>query len=312
MLGLPSLEEKMQQMKGAGVGGAPRRPGAPPRRPTDRGGYVSTDLLTPAVTVVKAANEVAKGIVDYAVRDLVDRVRRYGTPSARQTADLAEAAINTGKAALGKLTPELTQALKLTGGGISPGLHRAILSLQRVTRVPGKSYGISRIVDAVEGRAVALTATERQIVDALQKLTEATGAMLRANGVQQQDASGKWNLFSPTPGGKAWLRHMTPEGYGIVMKGPGSPGWNEFASAISDLNHIPRATVESTLRDVRDDLLGEGPDGSFRRINAEFTRQWKRVPTHLFVKNDVLPIFQTFPYSYAKSMAENTAARSGS
>ena len=301
-MGMPSLEEQAKKMR--------------PRRDKPGGSSFTTYSLfappiEPLVTAAKAGGEVARFVIDNAVRDLVDRVRQKGTPSAKRAADLGDKAVNTAKAALGKLSPELHRALIVTGGGVNPARHKALASLQRVTRPSGKNYGVARLVDAVEGRLATLSPAEKQIVQAIQRLTQATGKMLNANGVQQQDAAGNWKVFTPTPGGKAFLRHPTPEGFGIVMRGPASPGWREMVEAISDLNHIPQAAVGKSLKDVREGMLGEGPDGSFRRVNAEFTRQWKQVPTHLYINGDEVPVLQTFPFLYAKGIAESTAARVG-
>jgi hypothetical protein len=305
-MGLKPLDE---QVSGAMKPPTKLRP-QPPQGRGRQGGFASTGFAAPVGIVLKAGHETGKFVVDNGIRDLVDRVRQYGTPAAKDAADLAEKSINTAKAALGKLSPVLDRALKLTGAGVSPTLHKALASVQKVNRPVGKNYGVCRIVDLVEGRSAPATAAERAVVDAIRKLTDATGQMLHANGVQQQGPEG-WQVFNYIPGGKVFLRHYTSEGFGILMRGPAAPGWKELVDGIAEMNNVPRAQVDETLKARRKDMLGDAPQASFKRINAEFTRQWKRVPTHVYVNGDTIPVFQTFPYFYVKGMAENTAARVG-
>jgi hypothetical protein len=308
IMGLPSLNQQVEGMKSSGQ---QARQGRIP----SRGGFVNVRLFspitTPIVTTLKASGEVASAGINWAVRDMVDRVRVLNTPTAKDAANRAERAINTAKAALGKLSAPLARALKLAGAGTSPSLHKANVTLQRVDRPRGKDYGTARIVDVIEGRVTPATPAEKAIVDAIRNLTDATGQMLHLSGVQQKDAKGNWSVFRYIPGGKVFVRHLTPDAMGIIMQGPRSKGWQPWIDAIADLNGVPANQVEAAFEQNRDELLGEGPEAAFRRINAEFTRQFPLVPSHLYVGDSEIPLLFTHPFSYAKRLAEMTATRVG-
>jgi hypothetical protein len=281
----------------------------PTRNPMRPRGAVNIGILK---TPVHAAGEGAAALRNIFVDDLVDRAGRSGGKVGEEVVQRARAAIDTAKEAMGEVSVHLNKALRLAGGGKSPSLHKAVGWLQEVDRVPGKNYGVSRLLDAVEGRTPpgAPPATTA-IVGAVQDLTAKLGRMYAANGHMQQDArTGKWRPFKTTRG-DIFVRVPTFEMQRILRDGPGGKLWNQAIDAFADINGIPRPDIERVFQQQHDDLAVNAPDAMFRRLQAEFTRQLPRVPTVLYAGGDVVPLFETNPFSYAKRLAENGAARIG-
>lgn len=289
----------------------------------NRSGMAYIGWLEPVVdvgrAVVQAGTSATRGAINIAVDDLVGRVLAAGTKSATEAAELANRALNTSSATLGMLADDIAKALKLTGAGMNPSLHRAAFALQRVKWTPGKDYGTAAIMDAVEGKATGSNA-ERAVVAAIQALTDKLGRIYKANGHKQFDhKSETWKPFNYIPGGKVFVRLQTPELTGAIMQGKGEL-WTKTIDAIADMNpQLANPKTNTTARDVverifkeqRSAMLQSNEPGAFSRLNAEFRREIENVPTHIRVGSQQIEIIESHPYAYAKRLAEHGAMRVG-
>lgn len=289
----------------------------------NRSGMAYVGWLEPVVdvgrAVVQAGTSATRGAINIAVDDLVGRVRAAGTKSATEAAELASRALNTSSATLGMLADDIAKALKLTGAGMNPSLHRAAMSLQRVKWTPGKDYGTAAIMHAVEGKATS-TAAERAVIASIQALTDKLGRIYKANGHKQFDHKTQtWKPFNYIPGGKVFVRLQTPELTGAIMQGKGEL-WTKTIDAIADLNPqlanpqtgtTARDVVERIFKEQRSAMLASNEPGAFSRLNAEFRREIEHVPTHIRVGSQQVEIIESHPYAYAKRLAEHGAMRVG-
>lgn len=265
---------------------------------------------TGAVAGAIAGGAAGRPIINLGFRDLIDRVRVTGGEAGVEAAEMGKRSVDREKEVYGQISQELDAVLSAASGRTISS-QKASIELQRVDRVEGKNYGFARLPEAVEGRS-SVSKNAHKIVDSLNTLIDKTGQVYRDNGHLQYDFNtGEWAPFNYIPGGKVYPRLMHPNMIGIISKGQG-PIFNTLVDAIADANQIDAAGVRNILLKMREDYRGDSKDPTaFHRINSEFTRQIPRMPTHLWVNNDVVELIETHPFIYARRLAANAASRTG-
>jgi hypothetical protein len=232
------------------------------RRKLDRAG-MTMNPIDGAVTVAKAAGEGVSFIRNNAVLDLVQKVGQKGGRVATRAEKVGEAIINSQQTALGMLSKPLDKAMTTLGAGLNIPMHKALIELQEVDRLPNNLPGsVARIVDAVEGRTPPAGKAQAEAIDVIRQLTDATGKMLSTNKIMQQTAMG-WKPFRYFPGGKIFVRNTTEDGFAIVMGGPGTRGWKEWIDSIAGMpqNNTTRdaSSGTSSSSEIRSSAKGPTP-----------------------------------------------------
>lgn len=310
-----------QETFGFSARAAARYPGARP-------GFV---MIPNTQFIRDIAEEGAKGFRNLFVYDIVDRLRVQNIPSGNTIAELARRSMQDSKAISGELSPALNTVLQ-GASGRSLASQKAAIEAQKVdwVKAPKVTYGVARIYAAIEGRirlsgqtrrtlpsgAVVTTGNpgaQELLIEPFQKLIDHTGRIFSREGMQMfNHATGSWDPFSLhyIPGGKVAPRLMSSTGIGIMLQGEG-PAWNAWIDAMAHANSMPRADVEAIFRAKHNDMVGSEARATLNRINAEFAREFKHAPTHVKVDNVTVQLLETFPFAYARRIADNAADRIG-
>lgn len=260
--------------------------------------------------VGELVTDVARG-VKRAFGSFISRVEALDTPAAKEAAAKAKVAADQTRAFRGEMGRELLAVEKLTGQPIVTEHGKAATTLATPEFVPGKTYAVSPLYDAMEGRSVPADPAQARIIKAGQALVSKRGELFQREGFQQYDAqTDTWAPFQ-NRGGEIAPRIMTPEFSEIIQAGPRSKAWRPTIEAFADLNNVPVSEVEAYFNSRHKEANGEGPEGASKRAQAEFKRGFDRVPVVVRVGGENFRLFETNPATYFRRLAEAGASRLG-
>lgn len=283
---------------------------APAEAPAPRPGKQAERGALSLAPVGELVTDVARG-VKRAFGSFISRVEALDTPAAKEAAAKAKVAADQTRAFRGEMGRELLAVEKLTGQPIVTEHGRAATTLATPEFVPGKTYAVSPLYDAMEGRSVPADPAQARIIKAGQALVSKRGELFQREGFQQYDAqTDTWAPFQ-NRGGEIAPRIMTPEFSEIIQAGPRSKAWRPTIEAFADLNNVPVPEVEAYFNSRHKEANGEGPEGASKRAQAEFKRGFDRVPVVVRVGGENFRLFETNPATYFRRLAEAGASRLG-
>jgi hypothetical protein len=263
----------------------------------------------------QAAGDLARGVYNLGLIDLVDRLRRSvpGDERIQRAADAGRKASLDAKGLYGEITPTLKPVLWLTGRSPVTRPGRALASLQEVVWDADNASGVTRVRLALENKLPAdrkLSDDEQRIVKAMKKLIAKTGEMSEREGLMQYNHLTKeWTPFVAR-------EHVMPRMASLwlidtMMKGEGER-FDRLVKVLAERNKMPEEEVRAALTQQRAEMMGlEGDDSAFRRINAEFARVWREFPDFLRdpETNLRIELLESNPYRFSDRLADLTANR---
>lgn len=292
----------------------PAAEASPPAAPTDESGSVRPNTKERGAINPHAFSVAASDVRNAIVREtgsMIGRLRSYGKPATTRLAIHAERVINQTRDALGELSGPLANAMKAGGSSPLSKQGRALIELER-PRPVGRAAADSPLMEMVEGRTKPTSPEETKAVESLRDLIEARGRLFEREGVKRYDsAAGGMTLFRVN-GREIAPRIMAPAMLDVVSRGRGSPGWKPLIDAFAEVNPgVPRVEIEKHFLERHESVNNDGPDALVRQQQAEFKREWARVPAFAKVDGEWVPMFESRMYEYAKKLAERGAARVG-
>lgn len=260
-------------------------------------GIVPTFVPGPTARFVRDLLEQA---VKYPLRfysePLIEQLARIGGPAAKEFADVARRIVALAKARIGELaTQDLDAALRMAGKDIEA--NRWAMTIADTSKRWGYSHFIE---DGLEGPIDKVPSYARDAAELYRRANSNTGRMAERD----------------IPGFKAGglgQREPTMFQMDLIRTGHG-PGFEILVEGLATDNAMPKSVVRKILADTKAEWDKPAAEANLRTIAQEYTRQFKRYPTHLRLSigpfGDLwVPILHANPYDYLLQTATRTAQR---
>ena len=267
----------------------------------------------------KRALEQGSSIRDFVVSylgDFGERLAYGGTRTGKLLAEMSKLSVDGAK--------------RFSGGAISETLNRELISNRvapwsvrgRAITAVGRHYfkgeqkfAVSPLHHIGEGGGHHLGPEAEKVVEGVRSMIDVLGEKTQAAGILVRNTNGQmvpFESFRRADGSIVIPNVMEDNFFYALEHGANGRIWGPLVDGLSELNGMSRADVEKRLMRIRDEFANTGSGGpGVMYTQAEFHREFSRMPSAVKVDGEIIPLMHINPTSYMKRIANTRSNRIG-